>query len=248
EDYLEKYFGNADGILYKAEIGSTLTYQGEDPSSYTRSFTQQTRLNDADFAPLIEFMRFLDQADDATFERELPMYLDVDSFATYLAVNAVLVNTDSMIGMNNNYYLYYDEETKRFSVLMWDTNESLGKLGGNTNLDISLTNTGGGPGGRGGMPGGGGGMGRGQNALINRFLANATFKALYQEKLRAVYEVAFDNGTLTETVAHYSDLIHSVNEKREVVDIDAYDQAVQKVRDFISQRMEYLNTTELLSQ
>ncbi len=242
EEYLEKYFENTDGILYKAEVGSTLRYVDEDPSSYADSFTQQTRVNDADLLPLINFMRFLDQSDDETFEKELPNYLDVDSFASYLAVNAVVVNTDSMLGMNNNYYLYYDEETERFTILMWDANESFGKLGGSTTYDISLTNTqqNGGPGGR--------GMGDGQNALLSRFMENATFKALYEEKVREVYEAAFASNSMTEKIEEYSELIHSVNDERSLVDLDAYDQAVEKMLTFISQRAAYLKTTEVIAK
>jgi spore coat protein CotH len=241
EEYLEKYFENIDGILYKAEVGSTLSYEGEDPSSYADSFTQQTRVNDADLAPLIAFMRFLDQSDDATFESNLLKYLDVDSFATYLAVNASLVNTDSMIGMNNNYYLYYDDESGQFTLLMWDANESLGKLGGSATYDISLTNTQSGFGGR-------GGMGGSQNALLERFMASDKFKTLYEEKLRLVYQEAFISGAMTGTVERYSALIHSANKERGLVALTAYDQAVEKVLYFINQRMEYLETTELLGQ
>jgi spore coat protein CotH len=240
EEYLTKYFGNADGVLYKAEVGSTLSYEGEDPSSYTDSFTQQTRVNDADLAPLIAFMRFLDQSDDATFESKLPNWLDVDSFATYLALNNLLVNTDSMIGMNNNYYLYYDEVEQRFTLLMWDANESLSKLGGNTTFDLYFQNTGMG---RGMAPGGRGG---GENILITRFMASDKFKSLYEEKLRLVYQEAFVSGMMTRTVEKYSALIHSVNDERNLVDITAYGQAVENVLSFISQRMEYLETTELL--
>lgn len=83
-----------------------ISYADEDPSSYADSFTQQTHVNDADLLPLIEFMRFLNEADDVEFEKQLPDYLDVDAFASYLVINAMLVNTDSMLGMNNNYYLY----------------------------------------------------------------------------------------------------------------------------------------------
>lgn len=241
EEYLAKYFENADGILYKAEVGSTLSYEGEDPSSYADSFTQQTRVNDADLAPLIAFMRFLDQSDDAAFENELPNWLDVDSFATYLALNNLLVNTDSMIGMNNNYYLYYDEAEERFILLMWDANESLSKLGGNTTFDLYFENTGMG---RGMAPGG---MGGGENILITRFMASDRCRALYEEKLRLVYQEAFVSGAMTETIGKYSALIHSVNDERDLVDIDAYDQAVEKVLNFISQRMEYLESLQVLA-
>lgn len=239
ENYLAKYFENANGILYKAELGSTLSYVDEDPSSYANNFTQQTRVNDADLLPLINFMRFLDQSDDATFEKELPNYLNVDSFATYLAVNSMLVNTDSMLGMNNNYYLYYEEEIEQFTLLMWDANESFGKLGGSASYDLSLTNT---------QSGRGGGMGGGQNALLTRFIANATFKALYEEKLQEVYEKAFTSGAMTNAIDQYSELIHAANDERNLVEIAAYDQAVEKMKTFISQRVDYLKSTETFFQ
>jgi len=242
EAYLAKYFENANGILYKAELGSTLSYQDENPSSYANSFTQQTRVNDADLAPLIDFMRFIDQADDASFESELPNYLDVDAFATYLAVNAMLVNTDSILGMNNNYYLYYDNETERFTLLMWDANESLGKLGSSVTYDLSLTNT------QQSGPGGRGGIGGGQNKLVARFMKTPTFKALYEQKLKDVYQSAFASNAMTKTVEKYAALIHSVNDERNLVEIEAYDQAVEKVFTFIEQRMEYLGTVDLLSE
>lgn len=243
EEYLAKYFENSNGILYKAELGSTLSYQGEDPSSYANSFTQQTRVNDADLGPLIAFMRFIDQSDDATFERELPKYLDVDAFATYLAVNALLVNNDSMIGMNNNYYLYYDDESEKITLLMWDANESLGKLRGSASSNVSLTDTQemGGAIGR-------GGAGGGQNAFLKRFMENKTFEALYEAKLRKVYEKVYVSGAMIETIEQYSTLIQAVNDEHNLVDITAYDQAVEKLKSFISQRIEYLQSTELLGK
>ncbi|MCW5878537.1 MAG: CotH kinase family protein [Anaerolineales bacterium] len=239
QEYVAKHFKNEDGVLFKAEIGATLSYEGEQPSRYADSFTQQTRVNDADLLPLIRFMRFLDEADDATFDAELANYLDVDAFATYLAVNAILVNNDSMIGMNNNYYLYYDEQTSLMTVMLWDTNESLGKLGGNSTADLSLTSAGRSIGGR-----GGGGLGGGQNALLSRFTANQRFMALYQHKLQQVYEAAFASGTLLEKIDEYASLINAADAERNLVDEDAYTTAAQQVRTFIQQRLDYLESSE----
>lgn len=58
---------------------------------------------------------------------------------------------------------------------MWDANESLGKLGSSASYDLSLTNNQ-----QGGLAGRGAGMGGGQNALLTRFMANKTFKAMYE--------------------------------------------------------------------
>jgi spore coat protein CotH len=238
DDYLEQHFDNPDGVLYKAEVGSTLTYAGEDPSLYATNFTQQTRVNDADMAPLIAFMRFLSESDDATFERELPDWLDVDAFATYLAINNLLVNTDSIIGMNNNYYLYYDDVSQRFTLLMWDANESLGKHAGASGAaqydiyDVSQQ--------------GGRGRGGGTNTLVSRFMASPTFKALYEAKLQQVYQQAFASGAMTALVEQYADLVRQANRGRDLVVLEDYERAVAKVLDFIEQRSDYLAHTSLL--
>jgi hypothetical protein len=90
---------------------------GRSPGQLRGQFHATARVNDADLAPLIDFMRFIDQADHTTFESELPNHPDADSFATCPALNALLVNKDSMIGMKNNYclYLYYDLTLRRTS-------------------------------------------------------------------------------------------------------------------------------------
>jgi spore coat protein CotH len=245
QTYLDKHFDDAGGVLYKAELGSTLSYQGEDPSAYTSSFTQQTRKNSADLAPLIEFIRFLSEADDATFESELPVRFDVDAFATYLAINNLLVNTDSIAGMNNNYYLYYDDQAARFTLLMWDANESFGRLnfggGGQSASAHDLFDTGGG---RGAGPGGMGGS----NTLVARFLGNTKFKALYEQKLKEVYQQAFVSGSIAAKVDQYAGMIRSVNPQRPLVDLQAYDQAVDSLLKFVEQRHLYLAGTSLLVQ
>ncbi|MCW5873045.1 MAG: CotH kinase family protein [Anaerolineales bacterium] len=245
ESYLAKHFSGTLGVLYKADVGASLSYAGEEPSSYANSFSQETRVNDADMKPLIDFTRFLDEADDATFEAELPERLDVDGFANYLAINAMLVNTDSMLGMNNNYYLYYDEQAGKMTVLLWDTNESLSKLGGNVSYNLDLNNLQqGGFGGGGGM-GRGGGIGGGSNTLLTRFIANDTFRALYQQKLQAVYDAVFANDALVEKADEYAALVLAANE-RGLVDEQTYTAAVESIKTFLQQRKEYIQSTGLV--
>jgi spore coat protein CotH len=238
ETYLEGYFENSDGVLYKAELNATMTYQGEDPSAYASSFKQETRQNDADLAPLIAFLRFLSESDQDTFANELPDYLDVDSFAAYLASNNLLVNTDSMAGMGNNFYFYYDHLSRRMTVLMWDGNESLGKLGGSASYDLYFQ-------GQSGM-GRGGRMGGGTNQLITRFLADESFKALYEQQLEQIYAQAFQSGAIVEQIDTYAALISQANQTRELVDADVYEAAMASVLDFIAQRSAYLSSTSLL--
>ncbi len=128
--YINKHFPDSDGVLYKVvEVGNDFAYLGDDLSLYATVFEQKTAVNDADLTPLIQFMKFVSQSDDATFAHDLGDWLDLDAFTTYLAAQNLLVNYDSLAGMGNNYYIYYDETNQQITVLAWDANESLGKLG-----------------------------------------------------------------------------------------------------------------------
>lgn len=246
--YLQQHFANAEGVLYKAELGSTLSYQGEDPSLYSNAFTQKTRIKDMDLAPLIAFMRFLSEADDATFAAELSRYLDVEALATYLALNNLLVNTDALVGMNNNYYLYYDDVTQRFTLLMWDANESFGKpgMGGAsathdiyTGLQANNTSA---MGGR--MRGGFGGS----NILATRFLNTPEFMALYEQELQRLYQELFSSGFLAEHIEMYAALVREANNNGQITDPTAYEQAVSRMLSFVEQRQAYLAGLPLFSE
>lgn len=144
---------DSDGILYKALSTGDYSYRGDDPADYADAFEVKASSDgDDDMTPLIAFLKFLDEADDETFAAELGNYLDVDSFATYLAVQDLVANSDDIDGPGNNSYLRYDTETGLMTVVSWDQNLSFGGLGGGP----------GGGDGAGGAAGGGGGGGQGQ--------------------------------------------------------------------------------------
>jgi len=86
----------------------------------------------------------------------------------------------------------------------------------------------------------------GKSKLLTRFLANPTFRALYEQKLIDIYQKAFVDGALASQVETYAALIHSVNPERGLVDLDRYDAAVAEVMSFIEGRGAYLAKTELL--
>lgn len=128
--YIDKHFPGSAGALYKVvEIGNDFEYLGDDLTLYAGVFEQKTSVNHADLTPLIQFMQFVTESSAEAFTRDLGNWLDLDAFTTYLAVENLLVNYDSLAGMGNNYYLYYNETRQQFTVLAWDANESLGKLG-----------------------------------------------------------------------------------------------------------------------
>lgn len=256
------------GALYKAESTGDYNYHGEDPGDYDEVFDQEAGKDNADLTPVIEFMDFLNNSDDETFAAELGDWLDVDSFATYLAMQEIINNFDDIDGPGNNSYLYWDTDDEQFTVVPWDHNLSFGGLGAAggfgggagfgggdlaegdlpegfdpENLPEGFEQgqlpegfdpadlpegfepgerpTGAGQGGAGlgderqrpegaGQGGGfgGGGFG-GSNTLVDRFLADADFEALYDQTLIDLNVSLIDSGIGASILSEWVEVLKS---------------------------------------
>ncbi|WP_062137286.1 CotH kinase family protein [Demequina aestuarii] len=126
EAWMERELGV--GYLYKAESTGDWSYRGDDPDEYATSFDQKG--GDDDLTPLIAFLAFINDSDDEDFAASLPEWLDIDAFATYLAFQDLVQNTDDIDGPGNNAYLYWDPETERMTVVNWDLNLAYGSAPG----------------------------------------------------------------------------------------------------------------------
>lgn len=177
------------GALYKADSSGDWSYRGDDPDDYEDVFTQKGGTDVTDLTPLMEFLDFVNNADDETFAAELGDHLDVAAFADYLAMMDLIGNSDDIAGPGNNAYLWWDEATGIMTVVPWDMNLAFGGFGmGGGGAP------GGAPGGP-GRPGGGpgGGFGR-SNPLVERFEADADFEALYQASVERLRSELFTSG------------------------------------------------------
>ncbi|MFJ9598646.1 CotH kinase family protein [Streptomyces althioticus] len=113
---------DGNGVLYKARAGSSFTYRGDDPTEYESDFRQLNKKGSQDLEPVMRLIKWVDGATDEEFARDLGRYVDVESLASYVATQNLLLNFDDMAGPGKNYLLWYDLDTKKFSVLGWDYN------------------------------------------------------------------------------------------------------------------------------
>ncbi|SJM71435.1 hypothetical protein FM102_14885 [Corynebacterium glutamicum] len=140
-----------NGVLFKADSNSSFTYQGEDQTEYDGQFKQINGDGNGDIQPIINLLKWLDTASDEEFAEHLSDYVDVESFARYVATQNLLVNSDDMAGPGSNYYLWYDYDTGLISVISWDLNLAMsGSTDAGPDDEISM----GGDGGGGMRPGG----------------------------------------------------------------------------------------------
>lgn len=220
-DWDEENF-DTEGVLYKAESGGDYSYRGDDPSAYEDVFDQETDPDEENLEPLIEFLEFINDSDDQTFASELGDHLDVEAFATYLAFEDLIGNTDDIDGPGNNSYLRYDEESGSFTVVAWDHNLAFGAMGlmGGPGRDGELPDDLEPPDGmeppdgfeppdgtelpeglepRDDRDGEAGGFG-GSNVLVERFKANEDFNALYEQASVDLEEQLFTSGTAQEVL------------------------------------------------
>ncbi len=131
DDWMAAHF-STEGLLYKSEASGDWTYRGDDPDAYNDVFDLEaggTGDDQDDMQPLIEFLDFVNNSDDATFTVELPNRLDVDAFVVYLAMMDLIANFDDIDGPGNNSYLYYAPNPDQFTVVPWDMNLAFGDLG-----------------------------------------------------------------------------------------------------------------------
>ncbi len=222
EEWYEDNFTDEAGLLYKADSEGDYSYRGEDPDAYIDVFDQ--KVGDDDMQPLIDLLDFINNADNETFAAELGEQLDVEAFATYLAFQDLIGNADDINGRGNNSYLQYDTTAEQFTVVSWDLN-----------LAFGTANVGGGGvggGGQGNRPAGqrpdvgeggilpdrgavadeglgAGGVGGQANILVDRFMVDDDFAALYASETAELNEQLFASGTVDEVIADWADVLTS---------------------------------------
>jgi spore coat protein CotH len=186
--FLKDHFKNADGLLVKPEGLRSLDYLGEDWKPYEDRYRPKTDATKEQKQRLIDFTRIINKGDDEQFRKEIASYLDIDEFLRYLAVNALIVNPDSFLGMGHNYFMYLRPDNDKFVIIPWDLDLSMGSMpfGGSPEqqIDLSLQHP-----------------HMGQVKLIDRLLAMKDVNAKYQKILKEVATTAFGKEKILKDIA-----------------------------------------------
>lgn len=178
--------GLGSGVLYKSNSTNRFRYLGDAPLTYASDFDQINAKGTHDLTPIIHLLKWLSDADDEAFENELADWVDIDSFARYVATQDILQNFDDMSGPGHNFLLWYDLDNERFTVISWDMNLALGA---------------------GNFIGGFGGFGYGGgNALKERFM-RSKFRANISQAREELLSLWADNNHAVRTMDQLADAI-----------------------------------------
>lgn len=233
ETYANSLF-DADGYLYKADANSRLEYRGPDQSLYADQFKQINAVDDGNLQPVINFLAWLDGADQTEFDAHLSDLVDTDSFARYVATQNLLGNGDDMGGPGQNYYLWYDLSAEKISVISWDLNLAMnGDATTQPDEEVQI----GPPAGVEGMEPGGQAP-RFDNRLKTRFLESAAWAPTYREAYWELYDQMYGNGTANALL----DDIAATVPTSDGLDEQQLSAAVDTLREWIALRMDSLDS------
>ncbi len=182
--FLERHFGDGTGLLLKPEnLMKGPEYLGTKWKDYAAIYDPEGKPSDEQKERLIKLAHTITHASDAEFAAEIESCLDVDAFLRFIAANAILSNLDSYLGFGHNYYLYLVPSSNKFVFIPWDLDLSLATwpaVGTPEQLvDLSLRHP-----------------HAGENRLLDRMLADETFRNRYNTLVQELFEQQFQKDKL----------------------------------------------------
>jgi len=207
--YLERWFGENDGYLYKAGDNYTpdggglgleadLNHYGNSAANYTGRYELKTHEDQNDWSQLIDLLDLIDNASNTVLLGDLPQRMALDQVLRSLALDNLFGSMDAYYGSARNYYLYQDSTTFKWHWIKWDANMSYGRYVPSNIDDPAL------------LPAAFTTPGR---RLLQRVLQNPTLRIAYLNEYCTVFE-AFTNTELDPRIDALADLL------REHVDAD----------------------------
>ncbi len=133
EEFIKKNFADDSGNLWKCLYPADLKFIGNDPNLYknlnnngTPVYELSTNEEIGDFSRLVNLIKIINQTPTAAFEDSLESVMDVSTVLKYFAWNILFGSWDSYWNLSNNYYLYNNPTTKKFSLIPYDYDNSFG--------------------------------------------------------------------------------------------------------------------------
>ena len=131
ETSLTEHFSQPVGPLYRlrppSEALDPYVYRGDDPTSYVpmpwERHIKMAARGDEVVAPFLQVI--------ANNPSALDSVADVDELLGYLAVSAIVMTTDGLVGNSGaaDHFQYFDPQSGQFKVLPWDPDNTFGSAG-----------------------------------------------------------------------------------------------------------------------
>jgi spore coat protein CotH len=188
--FLKRNYDNNDGNLYKAvdafggggapgqpttQVLSDFAYYGIASSSYTNRYELKTDDSAEPWTDLISVIDVLNNS--ASIVNDLSEKVNLSSVYKAIGTDILFANMDSYTESGRNFYLYFNEDTKKMEWIIWDVNMSLGSYPGSASTPetISLTYT----------------SSSSSRPLMSKIIGNSTLKTNYLNTIGEVFNKYF---------------------------------------------------------
>ena len=141
KSFIKNQFGSKKGLLMKPEGIASVEYHGDDWRFYAPLYRPDDQPSISQSRRVIEFAHLVNISDETQFRDSINSYLDIDGFLTFIAVNGLIVNLDTLLAMPQNYYLHLRRDTNKFVFFPWDLDISFAgwPLGGKPENQMQLS-------------------------------------------------------------------------------------------------------------
>jgi spore coat protein H len=199
--FLKDRFKSDKGLLMKPEGVASVEYYGNEWKFYESLYRPDVEPLVSQSKRVVEFARLVNESSDKQFRSVINSYLDVDTFLRFIAVNALIVNLDTLLAMPQNYYIYLHPKSEKFVFFPWDLDISFAgwPLGGppEKQMDLSLMHP----------------HSSDEHSLIDRLFAIEAVKARYARIIEELVAGAFSKERMLKNVQRLESKIQEAIER-----------------------------------
>ena len=209
--FIEKHFGTKDGALLKPVTPELFGDLGGEWSSYNQTYDPKGALSDKQKDRIIETCKFVSGSSADDFEARLGEYFDLENVARYFAMTVWLSDLDGILGPGQNYYLHLHPETRKFSFIAWDQDQSFGQFprGRQEQREQLNIHT----------------PWNGRNPFLEKLFAAASFKSKYLEMLGELNQSVLQPGGIHPQVDGLATLLRDPIKEESEVRLEGFEKA-----------------------
>ena len=132
KEYLDNYFNDNDGNLYKCTWPADLDFINSNPEAYKfedggeRVYDLKTNNSGDDYTNLANFISTINNTSASDMYCAVENIFNSDVYLKYLAFDVIISNWDGYYGNMNNYYLYENPSTERMEYFPFDLDNTWG--------------------------------------------------------------------------------------------------------------------------
>jgi spore coat protein H len=211
DEFTKDHFKTKGGALFKPVTPSLFEDLGDDWEKYKQTFDPKDKPSKEEIARVIETCRFVTKSSDVDFAAKLGDYIDLDSFARYMAVTVYLSDLDGILGPGQNFYLFLHPKTHKFHFIAWDQDHSFGQMRGSQEDRERLSIE---------RPW------QGNNSFLERVLKVESFKKAYLAHMKEFNETIFKPERFAKQVDDLAQLIRPAVKQESAEKLERFESVV----------------------